>query len=196
MGAVLGLPRAECPEQVGLSSVRLERTADVIRRDVERRLIPGAVLAIARAGRLAFSGTFGFRDREDSSPMTPDAIFRIASMTKPITSVAAMMLYERGDLEIAAPFEQYLPELANRTVGAERTKAVRTMTVQDLMRHISGLCYPQYGETPVQMIWRDANLLDPIQTNAELVTKLASLPLMFEPGLGIQLIDRRARSHH
>src|SRR5712671_6564407 len=178
----LGLPWAESPEQIGLSSARLERLAGVIRADVERKLIPGAVLAIARAGRVGYAEAFGWRDREAGAPMTADAIFRVASMTKPITSVAAMMLAEEGRLEIAAPVADYLPEFAELTVGVERAKAQRTMTVQDLMRHTSGLCYPQFGDSPVQVLWRRANLLDPNQTNAELVEKLGRLPLMFEPG--------------
>src|SRR4051812_23786342 len=177
-----GLPRAECPEQVGLSSARLERLAAVIHADVARRLIPGAVLAIARGGRLAYGEAFGWRDREAGAAMTADAIFRVASMTKPITSVAAMMLAEEGRLEIAAPVSQYLPEFAELTVGAERRKAQRVMTVQDLLRHTSGLTYAQFGDTPVQMIWRDVRLMDEGQTNAELVAKLAGLPLLFEPG--------------
>jgi CubicO group peptidase (beta-lactamase class C family) len=178
----LGLPRAECPEQVGLSSARLERLSAAIHADVARRLIPGAVLAIARGGRLAYAEAFGWRDREAGAPMSADAIFRVASMTKPITSVAAMMLAEEGRLEIAAPVAQYIPEFAELTVGVERRKTQRTMTVQDLMRHTSGLTYAQFGDTPVQMIWRDTKLMDEDQTNAELVAKLAGLPLMFEPG--------------
>src|SRR6266851_7788611 len=117
-----------------------------------------------------------------AAPMNLDAIFRIASMTKPITSVAAMMLAEEGRLEIAAPVADYLPEFAELTVGVERRKPERTMTVQDLLRHTSGLCYPQFGDSPVQAMWRRANLLDPGQTNADLIGKLAGLPLMFEPG--------------
>src|SRR5438034_6235038 len=178
----LGLPRAECPEQVGLSSARLERLSGVIRRDVERGVIPGAVLAIARGGRVGYAEAFGWRDREAVAPMTPEAIFRIASMTKPVTSVAAMMLAEEGRLEIAAPVANYLPEFAEMTVGIERRKAQRAMTVQDLLRHTSGLTYAQFGDTPVQMVWRDTKLMDEGQTNAELVAKLARLPLLFEPG--------------
>src|SRR5258708_5705274 len=177
-----GLAMADGPEQIGLSAARLERAAAIIREDVERRLIPGAVLVIARYGRIGYAEAFGWRDREAGAPMNRDAIFRIASMTKPITSVAAMMLAEEGRLEIAAPVAQYLPEFAELTVGVERSKPARTMTVQDLMRHTSGLCYPQFGDSPVQVVWRRANLLDPNQTNAELVEKLAELPLMFEPG--------------
>src|SRR5437762_10233118 len=130
-----GLPWAESPEQVGLSSARLERLAAVIRGDVERKLIPGAVLAIARGGRVGYAEAFGWRDREAGAPMTADAIFRVASMTKPITSVAAMMLAEEGRLEIAAPVAQYIPEFGDVTVGVERAKPQRTMTVQDLLRH-------------------------------------------------------------
>src|SRR5580700_303684 len=125
-----GLPRAESPEQLGLSSARLERASAIIREDVERRLIPGAVLVIARGGRVGYAEAFGWRDREAGAPMSVDAIFRIASMTKPLTSVAAMMLAEEGRLEIAAPVASYLPEFAALTVGVERKKPQRTMTVQ------------------------------------------------------------------
>src|SRR3984893_250927 len=177
-----GLPWAEGPEQIGLSSARLERLAAVIRADVERKLIPGAVLAIARGGRVGYAEAFGFRDREAGALMRAVAIFRVASMTKPITSVAAMMLAEEGRLEIAAPVAQYIPEFAALTVGVERRKAQRAMTVQDLLRHTSGLTYAAFGDSPVQMIWRDVQLMDPGQSNAELVAKLAGLPLMFEPG--------------
>src|SRR5437763_5389746 len=96
-----GLPRAESPEQVGLSAARLDRLAGVIRADVERKLIPGAVLAIARGGRLGYAEAFGWRDREAAAAMTAHAIFRVASMTKPITSGAAMRLGGEGRLELA-----------------------------------------------------------------------------------------------
>ena len=178
----LALPYAECPEQVGLSSLRLQHAASLISQDIERGLIPGGVLAVARGGRLAYCEAFGFRDREAGAPMTADAIFRIASMTKPMTSVAAMMLAEEGSLEIAAPVAAYLPEFAEMTVGVERRKAERTMKVQDLLRHTSGLTYEDYGDSPVQMAWRDSNLRDENQTAQELVEKLGRLPLMFEPG--------------
>lgn len=178
----LGLPQAENPEQLGLSSEQLARIGAVVRHDVERRVIPGAVVMVARAGRLAYAEAVGFRDREAGAEMPLDAIFRIASMTKPMTSVAAMMLAEGGRLEPAAPVADYLPELKGLRVGVERTVPSRTMTVQDLLRHTSGLTYAQFGESPVQMIWREAELMHEDQTNQELVAKLAHLPLMFEPG--------------
>jgi CubicO group peptidase (beta-lactamase class C family) len=178
----LGLPKVKRPKQVGLSSGRLERVSAALREDVERGLIPGAVLVIARGGQIGYAEAFGWRDREKKAPMGLDAIFRVASMTKPVTSVAAMMLAEEGKLQIAAPVADYLPEFKDRTVGVERVRAQRTMTVQDLLRHTSGLTYAQFGDSAAQMLWRDANLMTEDQTNEELVTKLAQLPLMFEPG--------------
>jgi CubicO group peptidase (beta-lactamase class C family) len=178
----LGLPKADRPKEVGLSAKRLARLSATFRQDVERNLIPGAVVLIARSGHIAYAEAFGWRDREAKAPMELDAIFRIASMTKPLTSVAAMILAEEGKLQIAAPVAEYLPELADRTVGAERAPARRTMTLQDLLRHTSGLTYATFGDSPVQMIWRDAQPMIENQTNAEMVAKLASLPLMFEPG--------------
>jgi CubicO group peptidase (beta-lactamase class C family) len=178
----LGLPKADRPKEVGLSAKRLARLSATFRQDVERNLIPGAVVLIARGGRIAYAEAFGWRDREAKAPMELDAIFRIASMTKPLTSVAAMMLAEEGKLQVAAAVADYLPEFADRTVGADRVAAKRVMTVQDLLRHTSGLTYAGFGDSAVQMIWRDAQLMTEDQTNAELVTKLAPLPLMFEPG--------------
>ena len=176
------LPRAETPEQVGFSSERLTRITELLRQEVEAGLIPGAVLTIARGGRVAYAEAVGYCDKEANAKMPLDGIFRIASMTKPIVSVAAMILAEEGRLDIGAPVADYIPELADRTVGAERARATRTMTVQDLLRHTSGLTYAGFGDSPVQMIWRDANLMDENQTNEELMGKLARLPLMFEPG--------------
>src|SRR6516162_4721618 len=167
----LGLPKADRPKEVGLSAKRLTRLSATFREDVERNMIPGAVVMIARGGQIAYAEAFGFRDREAKAPMPLDAIFRIASMTKPLTSAAAMVLAEEGKLQIAAPVAEYLPEFAKRT-----------MTVQDLLRHTSGLTYATFGDSPVQMIWRDSQPMTEDQTNAEMVTKLASLPLMFEPG--------------
>jgi CubicO group peptidase (beta-lactamase class C family) len=178
----LGLPKADRPKEVGFSAKRLGRLSATFRQDVERNMIPGAVVLIARDGQIAYAEAFGYRDREAKEPMELDAIFRIASMTKPLTSTAAMILAEEGKLQIAAPVAEYLPEFADRTVGADRVPAKQTMTVQDLLRHTSGLTYAAFGDSPVQMIWRDAQPMTEDQTTAEMVTKLASLPLMFEPG--------------
>jgi CubicO group peptidase (beta-lactamase class C family) len=178
----LGLPRAERPEQVGLSSERLARVTARIEADVARGAIPGVVLAIARAGRIGYAEAIGYRDRDAGAAMQLDSIFRIASMTKPLTSLAAMMLGEEGRLDLAAPVAEYIPTFKELTVGVERKKATRTMTVQDLLRHTSGLTYALFGDSPVQMLWRDADLQAEDQSNEELAQKLANLPLMSEPG--------------
>jgi CubicO group peptidase (beta-lactamase class C family) len=177
-----GLPQVERPAELGLAAERLGQISATLRADVERRLIPGAVIVIARGDAIGYAEAFGWRDREAEAAMTLDTIFRVASMTKPLTSVAAMMLAEQGRLQIAAPVAEYLPEFRDRTVGVERLRAKRLMTVQDLLRHTSGLTYAAFGDAPVQMLWRDAQLMSEDQTNAELVAKLARLPLLFEPG--------------
>jgi CubicO group peptidase (beta-lactamase class C family) len=180
--ANVGLPRAERPEQGGLSSERLGRITALLDQEIETGVVPGAVLAIARGGRVGYAEARGYRDKEAGAAMGFDAIFRIASMTKPIVSVAAMALAEEGRLDIGAPVADYIPAFKELTVGVERRPTVRTMTVQDLLRHTSGLTYAAFGDSPVQMLWRDANLMDENQTNEELVGKLAQLPMMFEPG--------------
>jgi len=181
-GTMPGLPHAERPEQIGLSSERLDRITATVAADVERGAIPGAVLAIARAGRIGYAEAIGYRDREAGAKLQLDSIFRIASMTKPMVSVAAMQLAEEGNLDIGAPVVQYIPDLADMTVGAKRAKAKSAMTVQDLLRHTSGLTYAMFGDSDVHMVWRDANLQAEDQSNNELVAKLAKLPLLFEPG--------------
>ena len=112
------LPRAKA-DDVGLSSERLDRIGQILRADVERGRIPGAVVIVARKGRIAYFDTVGFRDKSSNAAMPPDAIFRIASMTKPLVSVATMMLYEEGRLLLTDPVSKYIPELANRQVGVE-----------------------------------------------------------------------------
>src|SRR5262245_30492443 len=126
--------------------------------------------------------------------MTPDSIFRIASMTKPIVTVAAMMLIEEGKLDISAPVSQYLPEFKDLQVGVEKRDPntgntelalepqKRPMTVQDLMRHTAGLVYGQFGDGLVHKAYREAKVGDRSETNAELITKLSKLPLAHQPG--------------
>ena len=117
------------PEQVGLSSERLERIGQVLGADVERGRIPGAVVVVARKGRIASVQAVGFRDKAAGTPMTPDSIFRIASMTKRIVTVAALSLYEEGRLLPSDPVSKYIPAFKNQTVGLERAPAEREMTI-------------------------------------------------------------------
>lgn len=181
------------PEEVGVASARLARIKDLFEADVAAGTIPGAVALVARRGRLAYLEAFGFRDREARQPMAADSIFRIASMTKPLVSIAIMMLAEEGRLRLVNPVSAYLPELKNLQVGVEVAgaggkpelrlePARREMTLQDLLRHTSGLTYGQFGDSLVKQAYRAANVFDPKQTTAEFITKLAGLPLQHQPG--------------
>jgi len=118
------LPTAK-PEQVGLSSERLERIGQTLRADVEHGRISGAVVLVARRGRVASLQAVGFRDKDAGARMTPDAIFRIASMTKPLVTVAALSLYEEGRLLLSDPVSKYIPAFKGKTVGLERAAAAR-----------------------------------------------------------------------
>ena len=151
------------PEALGFSSPRLARIATWQQSQVDAGAFSGAVAVIARNGRVAYLRAVGFRDRAKSIPLQSDAIFWIASMTKPVTSVAAMMLVEEGKLDLAAPVHQYLPELRDMMVAVETKDPVtgktdlarepqkRPMTVEDLLRHTAGLVYG-VGGTKVETI--------------------------------------------
>ena len=186
------LPRAK-PEAVGLSSERLKRLTARFAQGVSTGEIPGAIVWVSRRGKVAYEQTFGLRDPQAGAPMRPDAIFRIASMSKPITSLAIMMLMERGQLGLNDPVEQHLPEFANLKVGKpvagadghtsfELEPLKRSMTVQDLLRHTSGLVYGFTGIHPIKQAYNKAKVGSPRDTNAELITKLAQLPLLHQPG--------------
>ena len=174
----------EDPARLGFDAARLTRMDAAFQGFVDAGKLPGAVVLIARHGKLAYCRAFGYADREAKVAMAPDAIFRIASMTKPVTSVAAMMLVEEGRLDLAAPVASYLPEFAGLKVlaGSATVAPHRPMTVQDLMRHTSGLVYGYFGDTPVHAAYREVNIVDRRQTLAEMVTKLAHLPLAHQPG--------------
>src|SRR5438105_4966183 len=137
------LPTAK-PEQVGLSSERLARLDARLKADVAKGVIPGAIVLVARHGKIAWLDVIGMQDPQTKAPMTKDAIFRVYSMTKPITSVAAMMLFEEGRFTLDEPVAKYLPQFKEMKVGVEKpgadgkpalelTPARRPMTIQDLM---------------------------------------------------------------
>lgn len=181
------LPLA-APEDIGLSSARLARLGAVIAGEIERGRVPGAVALVARRGRIGYFESFGQRDAVAGAPMAKDAIFRIYSMTKPITSVAAMMLWEDGRFLLSDPIAKYLPDLAGLDVAVERDgvlermPAVRAVTVQDLLRHTSGLTYEFRGSGPVQRMYRSAKVDSRAQSNAEQVATLGRMPLLHQPG--------------
>jgi CubicO group peptidase (beta-lactamase class C family) len=176
-----------------LSRERLARIATAFKSDVDGGVIPGAVALVAHRGEIAYLQAFGYRDRERKLPMAVDSIFRIASMTKPIVSLSIMMLAEEGRIRLVNPVSTYLPELKDLKVGVEKTDASgnrtleleaprREMTVQDLLRHTSGVTYGQFGDSLVKQAYRAANVFDPNQTTAEFITKMSRLPLQNHPG--------------
>jgi CubicO group peptidase (beta-lactamase class C family) len=189
-----GLPTTR-PEHVGLSSERLERVSRALRNEIEAGKIPGAVALVARKGQVVYFESFGVRDTTTGEAMPKDAIFRLYSMTKPFTSVAAMMLMEDGKLLLADPVSKFLPQLAKREVSTPQfdpatgkvrevvVAAEREITVQDLLRHTSGIVYSSF--TPNERVkeqyekngvdWADV-------TPAEQLERLAKVPLAHQPG--------------
>jgi CubicO group peptidase (beta-lactamase class C family) len=186
------LPMASKPEEVGLSSTQLKRLEEVTQKHIDEGLVPGAVMLVARRGKVAWMSVLGKRDLAAGDAMKFDSIFRIYSMTKPIVSVAVMQMVEEGKLQVSDPVSKYLPEIGKMKVGIEKTvdgKPVlqlsdpdRAMTVQDLLRHTSGLVYGSRGTTLVNQAYIDAKIGDRANTNAEFVSKLSALPLKFQPG--------------
>src|SRR5579864_6899901 len=198
------LPAAK-PESVGLSSDRLERIATAVQRDVDDKRIAGAVTLVVRHGKVAWFKAQGMSDREAARAMPADAMFRICSMTKPITSVAVMMLYEEGKFLLDDPVSKYLPEFKNPKVlvkpttgGTYTIPATKEITIRDLLRHTSGITYqwnddlgPTYEKADVA-----SGLLQFDGTIADNVRHLAALPLLFNPGdrfeysLGVDVLGR------
>jgi CubicO group peptidase (beta-lactamase class C family) len=174
-------------ETLGFIPERLERLTAIMAREVEEKKAPGVSMLIARHGHIAYRQSIGAL-RPGGPSMTDDAIFRIYSMTKPIVSVAAMMLVEEGRLFITDPVSKYIPAFANAKVGVGKGDKLdlaplkRPITVQDLMRHTSGLTYGFTGASPVQKLVKAANVADAKRTAAENVEAMAALPLMHQPG--------------
>ncbi len=191
--AAQGIPKAQSPEEVGFVAARLKRLSDRIEEGVKNNELPGAVVLIARNGKLVMFDSFGFRDKDAKAPMTNDTIFRIASMTKPIVSVAAIMLMEEGKLTLQDPVSRYIPAFADTKVAVEKKNddgtveyvqapQTRPMTVQDLLRHTSGLTYGAAGANQLKRSYADIKAMDPNQTNEEMADKLAKLSLIYQPG--------------
>jgi len=177
------LPHAR-PADVGLCPERTQRLMDVLRREVASGRLPGAVAMVARKGQIALFEAVGQQDPATGKPMQTDSIFRIYSMTKPVVSVAVMMLVERGQLLLSDPVSRWLPEFANQQVAtAHGLEPVRNpATVQDLLRHTAGLTYEFLGTSPVQQQYGQVKIASRERTNAEFSQTLAALPLQFQPG--------------
>ena len=179
----IALPTAQ-PFDVGLCPERTQRLMDVLRREVASGKLPGAVAMVARRGKIALFEAVGQQDPATGSPMQTDSIFRIYSMTKPVVSVAVMMLVERGQLLLSDPVSRWLPEYAHQQVatanGLEPVK--QEATVQDLLRHTAGLTYEFLGDSAVQRQYAQVKIASRERTNAEFSQTLAGVPLQFQPG--------------
>ena len=186
------MPRIAKPEDVGLDPSRLTYIQNYFQSYVDRGKIAGFSTLISRHGEIAHFEATGQRDRERALPMEKDTIFRIYSMSKPITSLALMMLYEEGHFQLSHPVSRYIPAFKNLKVWAggtaekyETKPCDREMTIRDLLTHTSGLTYGFMYEHPVDALYRKAgiegaNTVD--LTLKEMVEALADIPLLFSPG--------------
>jgi CubicO group peptidase (beta-lactamase class C family) len=183
------LPRAK-PETLGLSATRLQRMSDTFKREVDKGTLPGATVMVARRGQIGWFDAIGRQNPAASAPMTHDSLFRIFSMTKPIVSIGIMMLVEDGHFILNDPVAKFIPEFANQQVGVENNGKLelvpvkRQATVQDLLRHTSGLTYDHTGNGPVQQIYKESRLRSRKISNAEHATIIAGMPLVCQPGEG------------
>lgn len=179
------------PEEAGLSSARLGRMSQVMQSYVDQNKLAGLVAMLARRGRLVYSACFGVMDVQAGKPMQPDTIVRLRSMTKPITAVAVMMLYEEGHFQLADPVSRFIPEfkggqaLAGQSErGLELVDLEREITIHDLLIHTSGLASGFGEDQPLEALYQevdaDSDRLD--ITLQDLVHKLASLPRLHQPG--------------
>ncbi|APV49486.1 hypothetical protein BWI17_07195 [Betaproteobacteria bacterium GR16-43] len=180
-GAAPPIPMAATPEEVGLSSAQLERIEATTQGNVKSGVPLGAVMAVARHGKIAWYKAIG--ERAPGEAMRTDAVFRIYSMTKPIVSVAVMMLFEEGKVQLADPITKYIPELGAMKVGTEGVEPARPMTIQDLLTHTSGLIYPDgSNKSAVSQAYNAAALFSADMTTVELIKRASKLPLRFSPG--------------
>lgn len=179
------------PETVGFSSQRLERLHALMQQVVDQKQIAGIVTMLARHGKVVDYRTYGYRDLESKTPMPKDAIFRDFSMTKPVTGVAMMILYEEGKWLPSDPIAKFIPEFAHLKVY-KGTDAEGNMilvdpdhppTMRELMSHTAGFTYGFFGDTPVDKLYRDRQVLGS-KNLQEMIDKLASIPLLYQPGKG------------
>ncbi len=172
------------PEDVGMSSDKLAKVDAAMEELISEKRIPGGVVMIARHGKVVHAKAYGQMDLDGDKPMAVDTIIRIYSMTKAITTTAAMMLVEEGKLSVDDPVSKYLPQLGAVTVayGDEVKPAAETMTVADLMRHTAGYSYGGSGQAASDKAYRELDMLNTAETLEQMQAKLAKLPLAFEPG--------------
>jgi CubicO group peptidase (beta-lactamase class C family) len=177
------------PESAGFSSERLARIRSFMQGYVDQQKLAGLVTMIARRGMIVHAECIGMMDIEAGKPMQLDTIFRVYSMTKAITSVAVMMLYEQGHFQLYDSIAEFIPEFKSQKVfvrgsatSPELTDAEREITIRDLLTHTSGLTYDFLEESPVGAMYREADLVNSSGSLQEMVKKLTRLPLVFQPG--------------
>jgi CubicO group peptidase (beta-lactamase class C family) len=179
------LPRA-APKDVGLSDEKLDHVKTLVQAAVDKNQTAGVAVLVARRGKVALLESFGRFSAKADRSMSSDAIFRIHSMTKPITTTAALVLYDEGRFKLDESVAKYLPELQGLRVYAgnadETVEANREITIRDLMRHTSGLTYGMPDGTPVDKMYIQSRIPDSGDTLAEMVRKLGKLPLSYQPG--------------
>ena len=181
------LPDAK-PELLGLSPIRLQRMSDAFKRDIDKGTIPGVTMMVARRGQIGWFEALGRQSPEAAAPMAHNTLFRVFSMTKPIVSVGIMMLLEDGHFLLNDPVAKYIPEFANQKVGVDNNGKLdlvpprRPMTIQDLLRHTSGITYDHTGNSLVQQLYQQSRLRSRKITNAEHAAIVAGLPLICQPG--------------
>jgi CubicO group peptidase (beta-lactamase class C family) len=177
------------PEQAGLSSQKLAKIKPALQMLIDNKNVAGAVTLVARRGKVVYFEAQGLCDIDAQKAMQKDTIFRIYSMSKPVTSTAVMMLYDEGKIELDAPASNYLPEFKGLKVFVKTADDAQVlaepqhkMTVRDLLRHTSGLTYGIFGSTPVDQMYQKAGILNPASTLAEMTDKLGKIPLLYQPG--------------
>jgi CubicO group peptidase (beta-lactamase class C family) len=172
------------PEAVGLSTARLGQLAERLKQDVADGKMPGAVVAIARRGKLAYYESFGFVDKTKGAAMPKDAIFALASMTKPMVAVGTLMLAEEGKLLLNDPIGNYLPQLKEMKVAGPNgiVAAHRQPTLQDMLRHTAGVSSGNQGDTPLHKAYEARIRNAAEQSGTEILDELSRLPLFYQPG--------------
>ena len=183
-----GLPRAR-PEDVGMSSGALERIQPALQAFVDSNRYAGIAAAVARHGQVVYLSAVGTMDSARTEAMRPEAVFRIYSMTKPVTTVAIMQLYERGKLRLDDPVSKFIPGFASTQVYVSGPAASPVLappnhpiTIAHLLTHTSGLTYGVFGNTPVDSLYQRAGLLGATQAIDTMAARVARLPLLFQPG--------------
>ncbi|NIO71970.1 MAG: serine hydrolase [Anaerolineae bacterium] len=177
--------KTSAPEEFGFSPDRLKRIDAVMQRYVDQRTLAGIVTLVARRGGVVHFEKFGYQDIETRKPMELDTIFRIYSMTKPITSVALMMLFEHGLVRLTDPVTKFIPEFKKVKVfvsEGELADLEREITIHDLLRHTAGLSYGDDEDSPVDELYRQADIFNTDITLEEMIRRIADLPLANQPG--------------